>query len=302
MKNLLKRLQPEDIVALIFSLITLTLFILKACFSGVIFTGIWTSYYFFLIPFLLLTIKESISFFFDSNPAFSGFIRIFRDWFPFLLILGLYYSFYDGLNYFISHNDMDHLLAKADEFLFGVQPSVFLEPLTRFSLLVSWSSFAYLSFIFIPPFIAFYLYFKKEYFDFKITMLAAMFLQAIGCIGYILIPAIGPGYAFPEWYSTTISGSSITHFTKDFINTARITRDCFPSLHAGLSALFFFSLFKNHKKMFFLLIPLILSLWFSCVFLRYHYLVDIIAGIMLAFISRSITYRLFSESYRRTYG
>jgi len=129
MLRILKRLQPEDIIALIFAILTGILFLIKVIVSKSVFTGIWTSYYFFLIPFLLLIIKESISFLISSKPRFSGFIKTLRDWFPFLLMLSLYFSFYDGLNYFIVQKDMDFVLAKIDKSLFGMQASVFLEPL-----------------------------------------------------------------------------------------------------------------------------------------------------------------------------
>jgi len=133
-------------------------------------------------------------------------------------------------------------------------------------------------------------------------MLSAMFVQAIGCIGYILIPAIGPAYSFPEWYHISISGSVITDFTREFINKTRINRDCFPSLHAGLSTVFYFALLKQYKKTFILITPLILSLCFSCVFLRYHYVIDVLAGILLALLCMFFTEKYFGDHYRDYYG
>jgi membrane-associated phospholipid phosphatase len=40
--------------------------------------------------------------------------------------------------------------------------------------------------------------------------------------------------------------------------------------------------YRNSKKLFWILSPLILSLWFSTVYLRYHYLIDVVAGLILA--------------------
>jgi len=40
--------------------------------------------------------------------------------------------------------------------------------------------------------------------------------------------------------------------------------------------------YRNSRRLFVLLAPFILSLWVSTVYLRYHYLVDVIAGLVLA--------------------
>jgi membrane-associated phospholipid phosphatase len=63
---------------------------------------------------------------------------------------------------------------------------------------------------------------------------------------------------------------------------ARIHRDVFPSMHVAISCLVWLYAFRNSRPLFWLLSPLILSLWVSTIYLRYHYLVDVAAGLVLA--------------------
>jgi membrane-associated phospholipid phosphatase len=61
-------------------------------------------------------------------------------------------------------------------------------------------------------------------------------------------------------------------------------RDCFPSLHNGIIMLILLFAFKHEKAYGFLFLPFALALFFSTLYLRYHYFVDMIAGFMLAII------------------
>ena len=68
----------------------------------------------------------------------------------------------------------------------------------------------------------------------------------------------------------------------EFLDFARIRRDVFPSMHVAISFLAWMYAFRNSRRLFFLLAPFVLSLWVSTVYLRYHYLVDVLAGLVIA--------------------
>src|SRR4029077_18302191 len=76
---------------------------------------------------------------------------------------------------------------------------------------------------------------------------------------------------------------------------ARIKRDVFPSLHVAISFVVWLYAYRNSKKLFWILSPLMLSLWFSTLYLRYHYLIDVVAGLILA----PLSYWLANGLFRR---
>ena len=79
----------------------------------------------------------------------------------------------------------------------------------------------------------------------------------------------------------------------DFMDFARIRRDVFPSLHVAISFVVWLYAYRNSKKLFWILSPLILSLWLSTLYLRYHYLIDVVAGLILAPLSFLLANWLF---------
>jgi len=61
-----------------------------------------------------------------------------------------------------------------------------------------------------------------------------------------------------------------------------ITRDCFPSGHTELTLLVLYCAWRMNKKLFRLYLIPATALIFSTVYLRYHYVVDVIAGAIIA--------------------
>jgi membrane-associated phospholipid phosphatase len=98
-----------------------------------------------------------------------------------------------------------------------------------------------------------------------------------------LVPAIGPVYTLHDQYTVPL-GQSLDIFNQQmqFMDFARIQRDVFPSMHTAVSFIVWLYAYRNSRRLFVLLAPFILSLWASTVYLRYHYLVDVVAGLILA--------------------
>lgn len=98
----------------------------------------------------------------------------------------------------------------------------------------------------------------------------------IGYITYIFVPAIGP--IFTVHYPQTLG--AITSFLVS--NTTPIARDCFPSLHTGLSVVMTTHIYRYHRKWLWFYLPWSTIIVFSTLYLRIHYGVDVIAGAALA--------------------
>jgi membrane-associated phospholipid phosphatase len=114
-------------------------------------------------------------------------------------------------------------------------------------------------------------------------MSGLMLVTFLGLLGYILVPAIGPMYSLHDVYTVPLSQPiSIFNQQLEFMDLARIRRDVFPSMHVAISFLVWLYAFRNSRLLFWVLSPLILSLWVSTIYLRYHYLIDVVAGLLLA--------------------
>jgi membrane-associated phospholipid phosphatase len=114
-------------------------------------------------------------------------------------------------------------------------------------------------------------------------MSGLMVVNFLGLSGYILVPAIGPMYTLHDLYTVPLRQPiAIFNQQLQFMDFARIHRDVFPSMHVAISFLVWLYALRNSRTLFWILSPFILSLWVSTVYLRYHYLIDVVAGLLLA--------------------
>jgi hypothetical protein len=129
------RLRLEDAVALAFFLINLGLRIFLRGFRH---ANLSPADVLVIVPAVcLLLAKEFIHYFLAGKQASqepAGSLRSFvypyweivRDWFPFLVILMMYYSLWGDATHLLTSHDRDTLLIAVDQKLFGVQASVAL--------------------------------------------------------------------------------------------------------------------------------------------------------------------------------
>lgn len=201
--------------------------------------------------------------------------RILRDWSPFLFFSMLYSMFRLDIWGVIAPVDKDALLLRWDRALFGETPAVLLE---RFNTpwLTSSMSFAYALHVVLPPLFAL-LWYWRDLFTFRWLLLSIFISGIIGANGYVLMPAVGPEFAFPSLFHGTLGGGAFRNAVA-LLDAARAMRDAFPSLHVAISSIVLWFAWKRGRGVFAVILPLVLANWLSTMYLRYHYLVDVIAG------------------------
>jgi membrane-associated phospholipid phosphatase len=210
-----------------------------------------------------------------------------RDWSPLILIIAVYDNFHD-LTKVIRPQVVDGLLRHLDERLFSVEPTLLLQKITV-PWLTEYMTFAYALFFVFPTIILGALYLKDRFIEFREFGLAMSLAFYLGLIGYMLVPAIGPRYAMPGEFTVPLTGYLLTApAAAAWRSVQQFDRDCFPSLHTAMSSisLVYFWRFRARlpwgRPLLFICAPLIVSLWLSTLYLRYHYAVDVLAGWGLA--------------------
>lgn len=206
-----------------------------------------------------------------------------HGWYP----VALMFVTYKELSFLIPRihaHDFDATLAALDLRLFGVNPSVWLERLT-WPPLTEVLQLTYSSYYFLPVILGAVLWSRGRFDEFRFWVFVVVLGFYLSYLGYIAVPAIGPRF----------QASIVTAQTKPltgvlFFNTIRsaldrvegITRDCFPSGHTELTLLVLYYAHKLHRKTYWWLLPFGIGIIISTVYLRYHYVVDVFAGALLA--------------------
>jgi hypothetical protein len=105
---------------------------------------------------------------------------------------------------------------------------------------------------------------------------------ALSYLGYMLVPAHGPIIGRAADYTVTLQGGFFYEIVQRGIQAIGGLQGVFPSLHAGGSVyLCLFDLQTNRLRGLTYL-PMVLLIYASTLMLRYHYVVDLIAGTMIA--------------------
>ncbi len=268
----MKRLNPIHGLTLVF---LIGLFLLVLCCRDRI--PLWRSllWRYALVAGLLLVLK------WGADRGMMGRVgRFINDFSPILYIILIYQSLGDLSPYL--RPDVDAQLIRIDFFLFGVNPTVWME-----RWIVPWLtgvlSLAYLSYFFLPARLAHTLYLKDSRRDFDLAVFVLLLGWYLSFIGYMLFPAIGPRYTLAHLQSVPLNGNLIGDFVSRLINSVEGNQwDCMPSGHTAIALLVLFLSYRYARLLFYLFCPIVAALILSTVYLRYHYVIDLFAGALLA--------------------
>lgn len=273
----MERLRPEEMLGLLFGIIVGFLFFFFRGHVDIL-KGLPHLVSRYSIIYFYLWVVLSIFMWVAYGVTNIG--SIFRDWLPFYGCI-LVYEFLHRFINVINPNDYHEILMKVDFFIFGVHPTVWLQEFIR-PALTNYMSVVYLSYFLFLPLLATMLYFKKKFFEFRALMLTAVVCLYTGYIGYLFVPALPPFMTMSNLYTLNLNGTVAERVLFPFIDASSILRDCFPSLHSAVTAIVLIFAWRFEPKLFWLMLPFGLSLFVATVYLRQHYVIDLIAGWILA--------------------
>jgi len=204
----------------------------------------------------------------------------FHDFSPLLFIVLIYESLGDLIQYL--HPDIDPFLIRIDHLLFGVHPTLWMQ-----RWIVPWftdiMSFAYVTYYSLPVILIMTLYLKNRRPGLNESIFILTFGYYISFIGYILFPAVGPRYAMAHLYSVPLEGSLLTSLVRDVLNAIEHNkRDCMPSGHTQIALMVLFLAHRYERFVYYVFLPLVSGLILSTVYLRYHYVIDLLVGAAFA--------------------
>jgi len=226
---------------------------------------------------VLIASSASVS---SSPPLpFASFIR---GWYPVALI-PITYKELSYLIPLIHPRDFDATLAGIDHRFLGVHPTVWIERLT-WPALTEALQLTYSTYYFLPLVLGIVLWRRRSRALFHFWVFIVVLGFYLSYLGYIAVPAIGPRFlpSIVEAQTIPLTGVWLFQPVREMLDRAEgITRDCFPSGHTELTLLVLFYARKFSRRVFWWLLPLGTGVIVSTVYLRYHYVIDVVAGALL---------------------
>lgn len=241
-----------------------------------------------------LVVLALLCFLMQIPAAPGGWVRFVRWWYPAFFIPPIFAEL-QWLVHPINPVDIDPQLIAIDYALFGVHPTVWLE---RFTVpwLTEYMQLAYMAFYVMPFVLCAPLYRRGQLLAFR-TSLCAMLLGYYGSyVLYFLMPARGPRFYLAAYQTIPLEGLWLTAHLRAALDALEgVQRDAFPSGHTAIAIIVLVMTARYQPRLFYPLLLVSVSLILSTVYLRYHYVIDVIAGMLLAGLCLGVTFWVYRE-------
>jgi membrane-associated phospholipid phosphatase len=188
----------------------------------------------------------------------------------------------------------DDLLIAADRWLLGTDATVWLQRFLR-PALTDFFFVSYLTYYFIAIALGAVLWRRSpptaRRFIFTLTL-----AYVVSYAGYFVVPAFGPRVALASSHTVALETTTVSRTISSTLDELENTKfDVFPSGHTMIAVVVTIVAFQRARDAFWWLLPVAASLVISTVYCRYHYVVDLIAGAILAVITVPLGDRIYDR-------
>ena len=208
------------------------------------------------------------------------FPKRFRQVYPVVYIAIIF----DSLAYIVPHVQRwraDALLMRLDRMLLGVDPTVYLERYLN-PLAVEAFVYVYILYFFLPFLLLWGLWRDRKYDE--ITRWACMITIALysNYLLYVVFPAVGPSLHIAH-ATGKLPDVFLGRYVIAMLKVLESNKfDVFPSAHVNAALVTLYGFWRFHRRRTLPVAAAVLGIMVSTVYLRYHYVVDVLAGVILA--------------------
>ena len=198
----------------------------------------------------------------------------------------LTYFFMRGFLPIVNPGALDRELHEIGLRLFGVEPALALEPwITQAT--TEWFAFFYYGYFFVLGLhvipIIFFSRHPRILSEFALGLLLVL---SVGQSLYLIVPGYGPA-SLPALFSRDLPAGVWWNLVQQLVASAGAQKDIFPSIHTAAPTFILLFSFHNRAHLPYRFTwPLVAFFSFNIIiatmFLRWHWLVDIVAGLLLA--------------------
>ena len=222
-------------------------------------------------------------------------IRYIHDWYVAPTVFFTFKEIYFMLSPIHQGKDYDDVLIAIDHWMFGVNPT---EWIMRFSSppLTEVLQIAYTLFYFMFLIVGYELYRRRDPDAFHQFMFTCVYGFFLSYVGYSLFPAVGPRFTLHDFSALDreLPGVLLTPYLRWFVNAgesiptdvsnaaaiAGAQRDVFPSGHTMLTLVLMSVSAKARLRVRWFMYITGGLLIVATVYERYHYVIDVIAGVV----------------------
>lgn len=210
--------------------------------------------------------------------------------------------------------DYDSWFIAIDHWIFGTNPTQFLYHFSN-PVLTEILQIVYGTFYLLPIILGLSLINKDRYLALDFALFSVIYGFYLSYLGYFSLPGIGPRFTLHDFnhINQNLPGLFLTNFLRNMTNTgegipsgtlnpaAIVQRDVFPSGHTMITLIVMYLSVKLKSRSRYFFIPIGTLLIFSTVYLWYHYVIDLVGGLVFMIFSMWSGKKIFNW-WRRKIG
>jgi membrane-associated phospholipid phosphatase len=217
---------------------------------------------------------------------------------PVTLTYGYLFLAVDKLQLIVHGRFLDDIVMRFESAIFGVQPTLWLEQFTR-PAVTEWMMFAYMFYFLMYPILCAIIYFRDGEAGMEDYFFTLGLTNILCDLGFILFPVAGPIAAMGDRYTVPLKGYLFTWLGEWVRVNMQFPGGSIPSPHCAAATVMWAMAYRYHRPVFWLLLPVVLSLYVSTFYGRYHYVSDAVLGIATALVAAKLAPALARTWERR---
>jgi len=226
-----------------------------------------------------------------GRGALRRIVRVMRDWYPQAVFLFCFEEL-GALAHLIRSGWCDAWMLAFDRWLTGVNPTVWMQRFVS-PLFTDFMQMAYLSYFFFLTILGFILYLwgadsslgeSPRRKAFWAVMTSSMAAYALGYTISLFVPVESPHFFLASMQLTPLHGGPFTRLSDLIEHFGRVHGGAFPSEHVVGSFVALLGAWRYRRILFWIFLPFFTCMCVSTIYVRNHYIADVLAGIVVGWI------------------
>ena len=197
----------------------------------------------------------------------------------------------DSLQLILHGRWLDGTVLALEERLFGVQPTLWMQRFVS-PWLTEWMMFAYVVYLPLYPLVCAAIYARRGERAAEEVFFSLGLVNVLCDVGFILFPVAGPLAFIGGRFTVPLEGWVFTSLGELVRAKLHFVGGSLPSPHCAAATVLWGMAWRHRRWLFWLLAPIVVTLYVSTVYGRYHYVSDAVTGIVLALVVLAVAPRL----------
>lgn len=245
-----------------------------------------------LVRMLLFILIVGLSIF-SRKYASNQLLLFVRNLYP-LLFLGFFYTETSFMKNIVFPNHLDPYFIDLEFWLWNCQPSLEFSKYMQQGWFNEMMNIFYFSYYLLIGAVCIMIYLHHPGHSQK-AVFVVVFSFYLYYIIFALLPVVGPQYFFTDLPPDVTPPYFFGKLMHNIIVNYEQPTGAFPSSHVGIAIVVAYAAYRYYRKLFYVILPFVLGICFATVYLKAHYVVDVLAGMISAPVFIILSLRVYNK-------